>query len=181
MIWIFEGDVALRVPNLISLSRCIGLDCRANLRVPHFVEKPQSALMSSRILVQSSKYSSTWYSSTRLGNVVVAMATICWSYVLVLLLTLAALIAPSQPLFQPPAGEVSSPVVFAFARFHECADQWLIGRGCFCETLIMICDSSGYELRSTRTQMDRVLKMNINLFDCSRTSSNLHERAGNRI
>lgn len=32
------------------------------------------------------------------------MAMICWSFVMVLLLTLAALVAPSQPLFQPPAG-----------------------------------------------------------------------------
>lgn len=32
------------------------------------------------------------------------MAMICWSFVMVLFLTLAALIAPSQPLFQPPAG-----------------------------------------------------------------------------
>jgi hypothetical protein len=33
-----------------------------------------------------------------------AMAMICWSFVLMLLLTLTALVAPSQPLFQPPAG-----------------------------------------------------------------------------
>lgn len=32
------------------------------------------------------------------------MAMICWSFVLMLLLTLTALVAPSQPLFQPPAG-----------------------------------------------------------------------------
>lgn len=31
------------------------------------------------------------------------MAMICWNFVLVLLLTLTALVAPCQPLFQPPA------------------------------------------------------------------------------
>lgn len=29
---------------------------------------------------------------------------VCWRFVMVLLLTLASLVAPSQPLFQPPAG-----------------------------------------------------------------------------
>lgn len=85
--------------------------------------------------------------------VVVAMASICWSFVMVLLLTLAALIAPSQPLFQPPAGvfEVFLQVCFLCCSFS------FVRRSMFDRSRLFLresdhgleSDSSGYELRST--------------------------------
>lgn len=81
------------------------------------------------------------------------MAMICWNFVLVLLLTLTALVAPCQPLFQPPAG-MSSHGLLTF--YHPVVTPASLYSSCLCRSE-SLCNWTGVLLNrppSKETWMD---------------------------